>query len=41
MPLATLRDIYAGKITTWSGAGIDLGDPAAQIHGLPGGSPTP
>ena len=32
MPLATLRDIYAGKITTWSGAGIDLGDPAAQIH---------
>ena len=32
MPLATLRDIYAGKITTWSGAGVDLGDPAAQIH---------
>ncbi len=32
MPLATLRDIYAGKITAWSGAGIDLGDPAAQIH---------
>jgi phosphate transport system substrate-binding protein len=32
MPLATLRDIYAGKITTWSGASIDLGDPAAQIH---------
>ena len=32
MALATLRDIYAGKITTWSGAGIDLGDPAAQIH---------
>jgi phosphate transport system substrate-binding protein len=32
MPLATLRDIYAGKITTWSGAGIDLGDPTAQIH---------
>ena len=32
MPLATLRDIYAGKITTWSGAKIDLGDPTAQIH---------
>ena len=32
MALATLRDIYAGKITTWSGASIDLGDPAAQIH---------
>ncbi len=32
MPLATLRDIYAGKVTTWSGAGIDLGDPTAQIH---------
>ena len=32
MPLATLRDIYAGKITTWSGAGIDVGDPAAQIR---------
>ena len=32
MPLATLRDIYAGEITTWSGASIDLGDPAAQIH---------
>ncbi len=32
MPLATLRDIYAGKITTWSGASIDLGDPSAQIH---------
>lgn len=32
MPLATLRDIYAGKIATWSGAGIDVGDPAAQIH---------
>ena len=32
MPTATLRDIYAGKITTWSGASIDLGDPAAQIH---------
>ena len=32
MPLATLRDIYAGKITTWSVAGIDLGDPAAKIH---------
>jgi phosphate transport system substrate-binding protein len=32
MPLATLRDIYAGRIATWSGAGIDLGDPAAQIH---------
>ncbi len=32
MPLATLRDIYAGKITTWSGAGIDLGDPAAHIN---------
>lgn len=32
MPLATLRDIYAGKITTWSGASIDLGDPAARIH---------
>jgi phosphate transport system substrate-binding protein len=32
MTLATLRDIYAGKITTWSGASIDLGDPAAQIH---------
>ena len=32
MPLATLRDIYAGKITTWSGAKIALGDPTAQIH---------
>jgi phosphate transport system substrate-binding protein len=32
MPLATLRDVYAGKITTWSGASIDLGDPAAQIN---------
>jgi phosphate transport system substrate-binding protein len=32
MSLATLRDIYAGKITTWSGAGIDLGDPAARIN---------
>ncbi len=32
MPVATLRDIYAGRITTWSGAGIDLGDPAAQIY---------
>jgi phosphate transport system substrate-binding protein len=32
MPMATLRDIYAGKITTWSGAGIDMGDPAARIH---------
>ena len=32
MPLATLRDIYAGKITTWSGAGIDVGDPKAQIR---------
>src|ERR1035437_8257840 len=32
LPLATLRDIYAGKITTWSGAGIDLGDPAAHIN---------
>ena len=31
MPLATLRDIYAGKITTWRGAGIELSDPAAQI----------
>jgi phosphate transport system substrate-binding protein len=32
MPIATLRDIYAGKITTWSGAGIDVSDPAARIH---------
>ena len=32
MPLATLRDIYAGNITTWSGASIDVGAPAAQIH---------
>jgi phosphate transport system substrate-binding protein len=32
VPLATLRDIYAGKITTWKGAGIDLGDPAAKIN---------
>jgi phosphate transport system substrate-binding protein len=32
MPLATLRDVYAGKITAWSGAGVDLGDPSAQIH---------
>lgn len=32
MPLATLRDVYAGKTTTWSEAGVDLGDPAAQIH---------
>jgi phosphate transport system substrate-binding protein len=30
--LATLRDIYAGKITTWTGAGIDLGDPAGKIN---------
>lgn len=33
IPLSTLRDIYAGRISTWSGAGVDLGDPAAQIHG--------
>ena len=32
VPLATLRDVYAGKITTWSGAGIDVGDPAAKIN---------
>jgi phosphate transport system substrate-binding protein len=32
MPLATLRDIYAGKITTWSGASVEMGDPAARIH---------
>ena len=32
MPLATLRDIYAGKITTWSETGTNLGDPAAKIH---------
>ena len=32
MPLATLRDIYAGKITTWSGAGVDTGDTTAKIH---------
>jgi phosphate transport system substrate-binding protein len=32
VPLATLRDIYAGKTTTWSGAGIDVGDSSAQIH---------
>ena len=32
MPLATLRDIYAGKVTTWSGAGITLADPAAGIR---------
>jgi phosphate transport system substrate-binding protein len=32
IPLVTLRDIYAGRITTWTGAGIDLGDPAALIN---------
>jgi phosphate transport system substrate-binding protein len=32
MPLATLRDIYSGKITTWSAAGTDVGDPAARIN---------
>jgi phosphate transport system substrate-binding protein len=32
MPLATLRDIYAGKVTTWSGAAIDLGDPTTRIN---------
>ncbi len=32
MPLTTLRDIYAGKVTTWSGAGITLADPAAGIR---------
>jgi phosphate transport system substrate-binding protein len=32
MSLATLRDIYAGKTTTWNAAGIAVGDPAAQIH---------
>ncbi len=32
MPLATLRDIYAGKISTWSAAGVDTGDQAARIR---------
>lgn len=32
MPLATLRDIYAGRVGTWSGAGVDVGQPSAEIH---------
>ncbi len=32
IPLSTLRDIYAGKISTWRGASIDVGDPAAVIN---------
>jgi phosphate transport system substrate-binding protein len=32
MPLNTLRDIYAGKITTWQDAGIEMTQPAAPIH---------
>jgi phosphate transport system substrate-binding protein len=32
MDLTTLRDIYAGKITTWQQAGVNLPDPTAVIH---------
>jgi phosphate transport system substrate-binding protein len=32
MDLTTLRDIYAGKITTWQQAGVNLPDPTATIH---------
>jgi phosphate transport system substrate-binding protein len=32
LPLANLRDVYAGKIGTWSAAGGDLIDPAARIN---------
>ncbi|MGZ6266260.1 MAG: PstS family phosphate ABC transporter substrate-binding protein, partial [Candidatus Limnocylindrales bacterium] len=32
MPLATLRDIYAGGIATWKAAGVDMGDPGAKIN---------
>jgi len=32
LPLATIRDIYAGKTTTWKQAGVDVGDAAALIH---------
>jgi phosphate transport system substrate-binding protein len=32
MDLATLRDIYAGKITTWRGAGVEMADSSALIH---------
>jgi ABC-type phosphate transport system substrate-binding protein len=31
MPLATLRDIYTGKIGTWRDAGVDVFDAAARI----------
>jgi phosphate transport system substrate-binding protein len=32
LPLATLRDIYSGKTTTWKGAGIQMADSQAAIH---------
>jgi ABC-type phosphate transport system substrate-binding protein len=32
LPLATLRDVYAGKITTWKDTGVDVGDEQALIQ---------
>ncbi len=32
LPLATIRDIYSGKIKTWKEAGITLSDPQALVH---------
>jgi phosphate transport system substrate-binding protein len=32
LPLATIRDIYSGKITTWQEAGVTMSDPQALIH---------
>ena len=32
LPLTTIHDIYSGKITTWSGAGVTMSDPQAPIH---------
>ena len=32
LPLATIRDIYSGKITTWQQAGVTLPDATSPIH---------
>jgi phosphate transport system substrate-binding protein len=32
LPLATIRDIYSGKIKTWKEAGVTMSDPQALIH---------
>jgi phosphate transport system substrate-binding protein len=32
LSLATIRDIYSGKITTWKQAGVTMADPQALIH---------